>query len=153
VNLEIASVVNHLPSTDDNNAPFAGTVHGRHLPRPEISPTHEHTLKVKQTALQMHDAEQRNIMWDAEELGDEDAEGEDDEEYLSSVNKICCNNVLKTTRMGRASSAAFMQPIGIRKVQGGIAAILPSNEEITAGVSEVVPRHVGDLVGLVFFLH
>jgi hypothetical protein len=145
VSLRIASVVPHLPSTDDNNAPFAGVMPGNHLPRRTIPPTQEHALKVKQTTEQMQDAEKRNFTWNAEdELGDEDAEGEDDEEYLSSVNGTCNN--LTTTRVGHASGVASVE-IGIRDEQG-----VASNEVIIAGVTEGVPHRVRDLVCVVVSL-
>lgn len=81
VDVRVASVSAYLPSVEDNNAPFLGTTtDGRDTSAPTLTPTEEAALRLQQLEIQRQDAAERRVVWDAQEgLGDDDAEGEDDD--------------------------------------------------------------------------
>ena len=78
VDLRVASVSGYLPSAEDNNATFAGTtVTGGHGPaQPPLTPAEEVEVRRQQNEVQVQDALNRRIAWDAEEGLDTDADGE-----------------------------------------------------------------------------
>ena len=154
VNIRIASVVSHLPSTDDNSAPFTGTTLAWQPTQSNLPQAQDCALKLKQTALQIADAENRNVVWGAEELGDEDAEGEDDDDYIRRPDGTGYDPKPGISFVGDDSGVALMEPIGMRNEHGGIDPMpaAPSDAEIEIeGVSEGVPRCVGDMVCNYFF--
>jgi meiosis-specific protein HOP1 len=144
VNVHIASVTSHLPSKDDDNALFAGvcTTH------PALSPGQEHASRQAQTTLQMNDADNRNVVWDAEaEVGDEDAEGEDDDDYVRREDGSGFDFKAKVLGVGNDSRIPSVLPLGIRNEAGEIEP-LPSGEVEISGVPEEVPTRVGEMVSV-----
>ena len=82
VDLRVASVSGYLPSAEDNNAPFMGTTvtGGNGITGPPLTPAEEVETRRQQNEVQVRDALNRRIAWDAEEgLSDLDAEGEMDD--------------------------------------------------------------------------
>jgi meiosis-specific protein HOP1 len=171
VNVGIQSIVAYLPSTEDNDAAFTGTTTGASAP--SLTPLQEANHRAQQVELQTKDASERNVVWDVEHgLGDADAEGEDDPDYVDGVfvggSKV------------NDSGVEILVPIGIRNEEGVIVPIKFSergvgtdenvmmqmerkagsgergmrvdmdvddtSEEHFGGFSERVPLHAGELV-------
>ncbi|KAI0344853.1 DNA-binding protein [Trametopsis cervina] len=146
VDLRVASVSAYLPSAEDNNAPFLGTtIGGQNVIPPTLSPSEESALRAQQSEAQRQDALERRVVWDAEEgLGDEDADGSDDDGGQAAA-------IWRVNPTG----LEFISPLGLRGSDGSIMPIAsPENQpcELPAtadalfeGVKENVPRHVGQL--------
>lgn len=171
MNVGIQSIVAYLPSTEDNDAAFTGTTTG--AAPPSLTPLQEANHRAQQVELQVKDASERNVIWDAEHgLGDADAEGEDDPDYVDGVfvggSKV------------NDSGVEILVPIGIRNEEGVIVPIKSpesgigteenvmmqmekkagsgergirvdmevddTSEERFGGFSEHVPLHAGELV-------
>lgn len=84
VDVRITSVASFLPSSDDNNATFTGTTHGL-TAIPALTPAEQNAKSLQQYEIQMQDAKSRRIMYDADGLCDEDADGEDELDYSPST--------------------------------------------------------------------
>ncbi|KAI0092965.1 HORMA domain-containing protein [Irpex rosettiformis] len=148
VDLSVTSVSAYLPSTEDNNAPFLGTTaEGKHPCAPMLTPTEEAALRTHQAEVQRQDAQERRVVWDAEEgLGDldADAEGEDDEEGVAAA----------IWRPG-SKGLEFVGPLGIRDSEGRVIPLSESQEKLREpsppssvcfeGEQEKVLRHVRQL--------
>lgn len=80
VDVRITSVASFLPSSDDNNATFTGTTHGPGS-APALTPAEQTTKSLQQYEAQIQDAKIRRIVYDADGLCDQDADGEDDLDY------------------------------------------------------------------------
>jgi hypothetical protein len=82
-------------------------------------------------------------VWDAEDdLGDEDAEGEDDDDYVRREDGTGYDPKRRPAGAGKCSTMDHPEPIGIRN---GLGEIEPLEVEIE-GISEHVPSHVGKIV-------
>jgi hypothetical protein len=77
VNVRIASIASFLPSSEDNNAIFMGTTRGPGT-GPVLTPAEETRMRIQQVEVQKQDANDRRIVYSADGLVDEDAEGIDD---------------------------------------------------------------------------
>lgn len=112
MNLDITSVASYLPSSmEDNNAAFAGTT-SNHVP-PILTPIQEAALRAQHDEMQMKDAETRNVIWATDDLTDQDAEGNDDDEYVRRVDGSGYDKIVD-----------IMKPIGIRNWEGVIEPIV-----------------------------
>ena len=81
VDVKVSSVSGYLPSTEDNDAPFLGTISRNGQSALPLTPLEEASLRAKQANLQREDAKERRVVWDAEDGladADRDAEGDDD---------------------------------------------------------------------------
>lgn len=171
VDLRVASVSGYLPSAEDNNAPFMGTTAGdtSALTAP-LTPAEESEIRRQQAEVQLQDAQNRRIVWDAEEgLADVDADGEVDDGQLHAI--IHSSNGLPITAIAGDESQTmgvwrisgqgleFISPIGMLDDDGNLVPlskepetdkhdIAPSNAALFNGVEEKVPRHVAQLVRL-----
>ena len=123
--------------------------------------------------LQVKDASERNVIWDAEHgLGDADAEGEDDPDYVDGVfvggSKVNDSGVEILVPIGIRNEEGAIMPIKLsekgvvtenvmvqieRKAssgEGGMRVDMDvddTSEEHFGGFSERVPSHAGELVG------
>jgi hypothetical protein len=110
VNVGIQSIVAYLPSTEENDAAFTGTVGAA---APSLTPLEEANHRAQQVEAQVKDASERNVVWDAEHgLGDVDAEGEDDPDYVDGM-------FVGSSKVND-SGVEIIVPIGIRNEEGVI---------------------------------
>ncbi|KAK0239552.1 HORMA domain-containing protein [Armillaria nabsnona] len=146
VNVSVTSIATYLPSsTEHDNAPFTGTTM-RGLTAPSLSPAEEATLRMEQAAKQKEDAENRNIVWSAEDvMCDEDADGEDEADFVQQPDGTY-------VLAGVAQQEAKPVPIGLRTEGGCIepipAEMMPIDEEIFGGSTQTVPTRLNDMVRL-----
>jgi hypothetical protein len=90
-----------------------------------LTPVEEANHRAQQAEIQTKDASERNVVWDAEQgLGDADAEGEDDPDYIDGV-FVGCSDV--------NDSGVEMSPIGIRTGEGVIIPLVLSEKGVEAG--------------------
>jgi meiosis-specific protein len=135
VSVNVISVASFLPSTEDMDAPFLGMTPGR----PGMGPTPaQAVLLPTQHNVQINDAEDRNVIWDAEE---------------HSSN----NNRIEFEGSGASfddSGVGITVPTGIRNEEGIIEPIVTDMDGeketvVFEGASERAPDHVGDLVRVI----
>ncbi|KAF5373758.1 hypothetical protein D9758_000931 [Tetrapyrgos nigripes] len=131
VSVNVSSIATFLPSsTDHENAPFAGTTQHNRATGAfggfTLTPAEEAVNRAEQTAKQLEDAENRNIVWSAEPFDadlDADADGDDDPDYV------------------KPPGGSFVQPpmiaIGIRNEEGVIEAIATQGQNQDQNEMEV----------------
>ena len=144
MNLSVTSVASFLPSssTEHDGAAFLGTT--SLAASPATTPLEEARKRADQAAKQVADAEHRNIAWSTEDdiiLTDEDAEGDDDHDYVKGPN----GEYVKTD----------VSLIGIRNAEGEIEPIppIPDTEEAHFdGITEEVPTRLDLFVCHFLFL-
>ncbi|KAI0748495.1 HORMA domain-containing protein [Daedaleopsis nitida] len=129
VDVKVASVSGYLPSCEDNNAPFLGTMDRSIFAAPPLTPTEEAAQRAQQIKAQRQDAVKRCVVWDGDDgLGDADVGGD-----------------LPADRNG---------PIGMRDHDGSIIPYTsgterpnfgPSAEAQYAGQPETMPSCIGQL--------
>jgi len=138
--LNITSIATYLPSKENQEGAFAGTIESQSTLK-SLTPMQEAALRRQQNEEQEQDAEARNLVWnpevDAVDL-DADAEGEDDPDYVRQ----------KDGSFLRVSDSHTLIPIGIRNEAGVIEAIPVTEKEeaVYGGEHEVTPMHLSDLV-------
>ncbi|KZT71267.1 HORMA-domain-containing protein [Daedalea quercina L-15889] len=146
VNVHIASVSAHLPSTEDNNAPFLGTTAGHMHTGPVLTPAEEAAVRLQQMEMQRRDAMERHIVWDADSgLCDADADGEKDPDYATGS--------CRDGRTADDSGVEFFDPIGIRDEAGKIKQFsgTAASQNVTgsevryAGRVDSVPNQIAQL--------
>lgn len=135
--MSVTSITSFLPSsTEHDDATFSGTTS---IPgRLSLTPCQEATACRDQAEKQLEDAENRNIVWPAEdclELSDEDAYGEDDPDYLRQPD-------------GRYLKKDAIAPIGYRNKEGNVdpIALQEHPEARFEGVLENAPRYLHEIV-------
>lgn len=138
VNVSVTSIATYLPSsTEHDSAPFTGTTTKRMLPA-TLTPAEEAALRLEQATKQKEDAEQRNIVWAADGLGDVDADGEDAQDFVQQRDGTY---VLKDTEPC---------PVGIRNGEGNIdplpADAMQVDEAVFGGKTQPVPTNLKDMV-------
>lgn len=146
--MSVTSVASYLPnSTMHDNATFAGVSAAPPSKAPALTPVQEAALREHQTALQLADAEARNVAWAAEDdTGeDPDAEGEDDEEYERQPN----GEYLRVRILG--GPTCFGKPIGLRTedrkiVPMPVGYVATSSNAASAAAVTAVPDDVGDII-------
>ncbi|KAK0196564.1 HORMA domain-containing protein [Armillaria mellea] len=144
VNVSVTSIATYLPSsTEHDNAPFTGTT-TRGVTAPTLSPTEEATLRMEQAEKQKEDAENRNIVWSAEDvMCDEDADGEDEADFVQQPDGTY-------VLAGVAQQEAKPVLIGLRTEGGCIEPIpvemMPIDEEIFGGSTQTVPTRLNDML-------
>ncbi|TFK42379.1 HORMA domain-containing protein [Crucibulum laeve] len=150
VNLSVTSIATYLPSsTEFENAAFAGTTT---LPvvHPSFTPVQEAVIRAQQAEKQHRDAEQRNVVWSAEDdlqLGDEDAEGEDDPDYIKQLDG-------RYEKINfRDSGVDFTIPVGLRNQNGEIKPLSCSGEAYFAGEFEDVPTLLKEIAEKTIDIH
>lgn len=144
VKLSVTSIASYLPSsTVHDEATFYGTTSRPGRPNPTPTPLQEAVDCKNQADRQLADAEERNLAWSAEdsvELGDADAEGDEDSGQEDHVKHPD----------GYYIEIDAVSPIGIRNKDGIIEA-LPADQSTTeaqfSGVSEYVPKKLHEIVG------
>ncbi|EGN95602.1 hypothetical protein SERLA73DRAFT_162415 [Serpula lacrymans var. lacrymans S7.3] len=139
VNLKVVSVSSYLPSStsiEDNNVLFTG-VTSQSAPR--LTPVEEAEIRAQDAKLQMKDALERNIVWDADD-GEVDAEGEEVGDDLIVLNRI--TNGISMVPIGLRTECGEIAPLdtGINLSSGPVQA-----EVQFSGRIEHTPRHVGEL--------
>ncbi|KAI9065377.1 HORMA-domain-containing protein [Trametes sanguinea] len=126
VDVKVTSVSGYLPSGEDNNAPFSGTMTGNPFGAPPLTPAGEAALRAQQLEAQRQDALERRVVWDG------------DEGLLDSEPRVDTKS----------------KPIGIRDVAGNIvpleetASPVPGKDKLEAryaGRPESVPLCIGEL--------
>jgi len=136
--LSVTSISSFLPSsTEHDDATFSGTtsISGRL----NLTPLQEATACKDQAEKQLEDAENRNVIWAAEdclELSDADADGEDDPDYLRQPD----GSYIKTDTI---------VPIGYRNKEGNIDPIPLQEHPGEArfeGVLENAPKYLHEIV-------
>ncbi|PPQ78187.1 LOW QUALITY PROTEIN: hypothetical protein CVT25_015520 [Psilocybe cyanescens] len=129
VKLSVTSIASYLPSsTVHDNATFSGIT--SQPGRQALTPVQEADIRNNQAKKQLEDAEHRNLLWAVEELGDEDADGEDDPDYTKDAYGQCV-------------------PVGIRNKTGQIEAIPEYGqtiEEHFSGLVEHIPKRLHEIV-------
>lgn len=139
VNLNVTSIASYLPSSTErgDNATFSGLT--TNPVRLNLTPIEEAAICKSQIEKQLEDAKNRNLLWPVEdvvELGDLDAVGEDDPDYIRLPD-------------GSFQLLEAISPIGIRNESGSIDA-MPIQEETEeahfGGVSESAPKHLREMV-------
>ncbi|EPQ57954.1 hypothetical protein GLOTRDRAFT_103922 [Gloeophyllum trabeum ATCC 11539] len=133
VDVRIASVSAYLPSTEDNNAAFAGTCGPLAKGAPSLTPAEEATTRAQEIELQARDAEKRRVIWDAEDgLTDMDADGEQDPDYDPGD---------RSSRKGNKFAVEISEPLGIRNADGNIVSMLPAepNMAVEKGIAPKSP--------------
>ncbi|TFY66672.1 hypothetical protein EVG20_g4411 [Dentipellis fragilis] len=139
VDVHVASVSGIIPPTDDNSAPFSGTTSS-----PHPTATYDMASRKAEIEIQKRDAAERNVVWDADNLGrtdsrDVDAEGEVDPEYMPH----------EADDSGRG--ARYEQQVAERREHmqgsGGDMDVDGGNtqELLFGGTSETIPSCVGHL--------
>ena len=173
VNISIASIASYLPSsTENNDAAFAGTTtQGSRFVPPNLTPIQEAAHRAKEVDIQIKDAEQRDMVWAVvgDEYSDADAEGDDDDEYFKCADGTYMKKVdfhdpgVNTCApIGKRNEHGDIEPLpkaegakkpatANREHEGVITTTATSDEAYFSGVSEKVPSHVGELVGLHIF--
>ncbi|KIP10850.1 hypothetical protein PHLGIDRAFT_64843 [Phlebiopsis gigantea 11061_1 CR5-6] len=150
VDVRVASVSGYLPSAEDNNAPFMGTTvtDGNAIAGPPLTPAEEVETRRQQNEVQVQDALNRRIAWDAEEgLSDLDAEGEiddGDESQTLGIWKMSAAGMEFVTPMGLIDDDGNLVPLPKEEAVDKDAT--PTEEALFQGIQEKVPRHVGQLV-------
>lgn len=135
--MSVTSIASFLPSsTEHDDAAFSGTtsIPGRFNP----TPLQEATACKDQAEKQLEDAENRNVVWPAEdciELGDADAEGDDDPDYFRQPD-------------GSYLEQDAIAPIGYRNKEGNVdpIALQEHPEARFEGVLENAPRYLHEIV-------
>lgn len=108
VDVKVTSVSGYLPSTEDNDAPFLGTTSRNGQPAPPLTPLEEASLRAKQAEIQRQDANERRVVWDAEEgltALDPDGEGDNDDTglfYTRYHNSLAHCNLLQGKVLSRS---------------------------------------------------
>lgn len=143
VNLSIASIATYLPSsTEHDHGIFAGTtVRGSTVPT--LTPLEEASFCAHQAEKQREDADNRNIVWSADadlELHDDDAEGEDDPEYIRGPDG-------RYKAIGLEREMQQFAPIGLRNKEGDIEKLpfAPDGEAQFVGICENVPTRLKEI--------
>ncbi|KAJ3013263.1 hypothetical protein NUW54_g1639 [Trametes sanguinea] len=135
VDVKVTSVSGYLPSGEDNNAPFSGTMTGNPFGAPPLTPAGEAALRAQQLEAQRQDAFERKVVWDG------------DEGLLDSEPKV-------DAKSARPNALDNLRPIGIRDVAGNIipleetASPVPGKDKLEAryaGRPESVPLCIGEL--------
>jgi hypothetical protein len=80
VGMHVASVAKYLPNEEPDDEPYHGPVVSK-----KPNPVEQTATKARLAELQAADALQRSIVWGADGLTDEDADGEADEDCLPSL--------------------------------------------------------------------
>ena len=136
--MNVTSIASFLPSsTKHDDATFSGTtsISGRL----NLTPHQEVTASKDQAEKQIEDAENRNVIWAAEdclELSDADADGEDDPDYLRQPD-------------GSYLKRDAIAPIGYRNKHGNIGPIPLQEHPGEArfeGVLENAPKYLHEIV-------
>ena len=141
--LSVTSIASYLPtSTVHDEATFGGTTS---RPGPlSLTPLQEAENNRNQADKQLADAEQRNLAWpveDSVELGDADAEGDDDtgeDDYVKHPD-------------GYFLEVDSMSPLGIRNKEGVIETLPvngPTPDAQSEAVVEYVPRTLREIVSV-----
>lgn len=145
MNLSVTSVATYLPSsTEHDGDTFAGTTSRRAVP-PTLTPAQEVSLRAKQTEKQIKDADARNVAWSVEEaveVGDDDADGDDDPDYIKQPDGSYVKIIHEAT-------LGSMVPVGLRNELGVIEPLdIPKNidEALFGGISEIVPTRLNEIV-------
>lgn len=143
VNLSVTSIATYLPSsTEHDHGIFAGTtVRGSTVPT--LTPLEEASFCAHQAEKQREDADNRNVVWSADadlELHDEDAEGEDDPEYIRGPDG-------RYKAIGLERESQQIAPIGIRNKEGDIEKLpfAPDGEAQFVGFCENVPTRLKEI--------
>jgi len=156
VKVGIQSIVAFLPSAENNDAAFTGTTNGAAVP--SLTPLQEASHRAQQAELQTNDALSRIIVWDAEDgLGDADAEGEDDPDYVDGVfSKVNDSGVEIVVPIGIRNKEGIIEPLPVRDGSNGeltrcgsmndMDVDNTSGEALFGGLSEYVPQRAGELV-------
>ncbi|OSD08508.1 DNA-binding protein [Trametes coccinea BRFM310] len=135
VDVKVTSVSGYLPSGEDNNAPFSGTMTGNPFGVPPLTPSGEAAMRVKQIEAQRQDALERRVVWDGDE-GLLDAEQKTD------------------TANARPNAPDNLRPVGIRDVEGNVVPLEEAESPVPgtdkseaqyAGRAESVPLCIGEL--------
>ncbi|KAI0785638.1 HORMA domain-containing protein [Abortiporus biennis] len=128
VDVKVASVTSYLPSLEDNNAPFLGTVCGQGATAPPLTPAEEAITRAQQVDAQRRDAQERNVVWNAEEAAS-DIKSEDD---------------MDQDAIPIRSNSQVYEPVGIRDTDGTINPCEPNqdSDSLSTSISEV--RYVGE---------
>ncbi|KAF8201578.1 HORMA domain-containing protein [Pholiota molesta] len=138
VNLNVTSIASYLPSSTErgDDATFSGLT--TNPVRLNLTPIEEAAICKSQMEKQLEDAKNRNLLWPVEdvvELGDLDAVGEDDPDYIRLPD-------------GSFQLLEGISPIGIRNESGSIDAV-PTREETEeaqfGGISESAPKHLREM--------
>ncbi|KAK0211239.1 HORMA domain-containing protein [Desarmillaria ectypa] len=144
VNVSVTSIATYLPSsTEHDNAPFTGTT-TRCVKAPSLSPAEEASLRMEQAAKQKEDAENRNIVWSAEDVTrEEDADGEDEADFVQQPDGTY-------VLAGVTQQEVKPVPIGLRTEGGCIepipAEMMPVDEEVFGGSTQIVPTRLNDML-------
>ncbi|KAF9564361.1 DNA-binding protein [Agrocybe pediades] len=138
VKLSVTSIASYLPSsTEHDDATFLGTT--TNGGRPNLIPIEEAAVCKNQIEKQLEDAENRNLLWpvdDTAELCDEDAEGEDDPDYIKGPD-------------GQYVLIDTITPIGFRTPSGHIEAVPARDEEENVQPNNnmpPIPQNLHDVV-------
>lgn len=157
VNVGIQSIVAYLPSSENNDAIFTGTISTAAIP--SLTPLQEASHRVQQAELQTTDALNRTIVWNAEDgLGDPDAEGEDDPDYADGIYKnVNDSGVEIYVPIGIRNEEGVIEPLPAQQRHGGELTQMgrmdvdnAPEEALFGGLSEYVPPRAGELVGSSF---
>lgn len=134
--MSVTSIASYLPSsTEHDDATFSGTTS---VPgRLSLTPCQEATACRDQAEKQLEDAENRNVVWPAEDCleCDPDAYGDDDPDYLRQPD-------------GSYVKKDEIAPIGYRNKEGNVDPIeLQEHPEARfEGVLENAPRYLHEIV-------
>lgn len=131
VKLSVTSIASYLPSsTIHDHTTFSGIT--SQTGRQVFTAVQEADIRKNQAEKQLRDAEHRNLLWAVEDLSDQDADGEDDPEYMQDADEQCI-------------------PVGIRNNNGQIEA-MPVNEQTVeehfSGLVERIPKRLHEIVSL-----
>lgn len=137
IHLEIQSVAAYLPSSEDVDALFTGTIAGATTTgpgaAPGLTPVEEAAHRAQQAVVQAQDAASRVVVWAAEadvEANDPeaDAHGEDDPEYAGGVFVGSKDGAVNVDDSGVAMGPAVVPavvPLGIRNAEGEVVPVPP----------------------------
>lgn len=139
VDLHVQSVAKYIPNGEENDSQFAGFVSVKGGGRNGPVGTSDPNARYKQIDTQKKDAEERVIVWHAEDpkFNDLDAEGEEDPDFFND------------------SGIGLEGPLGMRKADGSIVPIIEQPDEAMEmdeadnqifGRPEPVPSHIRKLV-------
>ncbi|KAI0672868.1 HORMA-domain-containing protein [Trametes maxima] len=143
VDVKVTSVSAYLPSGEDNSAPFLGTTTGNPFGAPQLTPAEEAAVRAKQAEVQRQDANERRIVWDA----DDGLVGSD-----GTGNAERCSNGAQ--RRDPSTHPRRVALLGIRDEEGHLVPLrnqeefhdLPEAAEVQyAGRPESVPVCIGQL--------
>lgn len=137
VDVQVQSVAKYIPNDESNDSQFVGIVSSSKAGICDQSGSNDPVYRSRQIEVQKKDAEERVVAWNAESSrwGSEDAEGEDDPDYVND------------------SGVAMGAPLGLRKSDGTIIPLeekeaMDMDESETPqffGRPEVPPSHVRQL--------